>query len=51
MTRCFASAGNDEDKDKMEQKLKEVITDAFSSGKVKTIDWSTYPIPQVNIPV
>lgn len=50
MTKCFASAQSDEEKDKMEQQLKAVITDAFATDKVKTIDWTTYPIPQVSTP-
>ncbi|XP_067932114.1 leukocyte receptor cluster member 8-like isoform X2 [Watersipora subatra] len=47
VTKCFAAAHTDEDKDKMEQKLKEVITDAFARSRVDTTDWATYPIPQL----
>ena len=50
MTRCFAAAQSDEDKDKMEQKLKAVITDAFARERVNSTDWTTYPIPQLMAP-
>lgn len=47
VTRCFAAAITDKEKDQMEKQLKEVITHAFSRDCVETTDWTTYPIPQL----
>jgi len=50
VTRCFAAALSDQDKDVMELKLKEVISNAFATDRVNTTNWATYPIPQLYLP-
>ena len=43
--RAFASCDSESDKDKIEAKLKEVLTNSFKDGTAWTKDWDKQPLP------
>ena len=45
--RCFSSVKDDRGKDKMEAKLKEILTAAFNDGTALTRDWDHVSVPDV----
>ncbi|OCT70886.1 leukocyte receptor cluster member 8 homolog isoform X2 [Xenopus laevis] len=43
--RCFTACETEEDKDRTEKLLKEVLQDRLQDGSAYTIDWSREPLP------
>lgn len=45
MERCFTACESEEDKDRTEKLLKEVLQARLQDGSAYTIDWSREPLP------
>lgn len=43
--RCFTACESEEDKDRTEKLLKEVLQARLQDGSAYTIDWSREPLP------
>lgn len=44
--RCFTACESEEDKDRTEKVLKEVLQDRLKDGSAYTIDWTREPLPE-----
>lgn len=44
--RCFTACETEEDKDRTEKVLKEVLQDRLKDGSAYTIDWTHEPLPE-----
>lgn len=44
--RCFTACETEEDKDRTEKVLKEVLQDRLKDGSAYTIDWTREPLPE-----
>lgn len=44
--RCFTACESEEDKDRTEKVLKEVLQGRLQDGTAYTIDWSREPLPE-----
>ena len=44
--RCFTACETEEDKDRTEKVLKEVLQDRLKDGSAYTIDWNREPLPE-----
>ena len=44
--RCFTACESEEDKDRTEKVLKEVLQDRLKDGSAYTIDWTHEPLPE-----
>uniref|UniRef100_A0A3Q3J4L4 PCI domain-containing protein n=2 Tax=Monopterus albus TaxID=43700 RepID=A0A3Q3J4L4_MONAL len=47
--RCFAACETEEDKDRTEKVLKEVLQDRLKDGSAYTIDWTREPLPDLKV--
>ncbi|XP_035019212.1 leukocyte receptor cluster member 8 homolog [Hippoglossus stenolepis] len=45
--RCFTACETEEDKDRTEKVLKEVLQDRLKDGSAYTIDWNREPLPEL----
>ncbi|KAJ4930642.1 hypothetical protein JOQ06_024951 [Pogonophryne albipinna] len=45
--RCFTACESEEDKDRTEKVLKEVLQDRLKDGSAYTIDWTHEPLPEL----
>uniref|UniRef100_A0A667YF87 Leukocyte receptor cluster (LRC) member 8 n=1 Tax=Myripristis murdjan TaxID=586833 RepID=A0A667YF87_9TELE len=45
--RCFTACETEEDKDRTEKVLKEVLQDRLKDGSAYTIDWTREPLPEL----
>lgn len=44
--RCFTACETEDDKDRTEKVLKEVLQDRLKDGSAYTIDWTREPLPE-----
>lgn len=44
--RCFTACESEEDKDRTEKVLKEVLQGRLQDGSAYTIDWNREPLPE-----
>lgn len=44
--RCFTACESEEDKDRTEKVLKEILQDRLKDGSAYTIDWTREPLPE-----
>lgn len=44
--RCFTACETEEDKDRTEKVLKEILQDRLKDGSAYTIDWTREPLPE-----
>lgn len=44
--RCFTACETEEDKDRTEKVLKEVLQERLKDGSAYTIDWTCEPLPE-----
>ena len=44
--RCFTACETEDDKDRTEKMLKEVLQDRLLDGSAYTIDWTHEPLPE-----
>ena len=44
--RCFTACETEEDKDRTEKVLKEVLQERLKDGSAYTIDWTREPLPE-----
>lgn len=44
--RCFTACETEDDKDRTEKVLKEVLQDRLKDGSAYTIDWDREPLPE-----
>ncbi|XP_068180868.1 leukocyte receptor cluster member 8 homolog [Antennarius striatus] len=47
--RCFTACETEEDKDRTEKVLKEVLQDRLKDGSAYTIDWTHEPLPDLKV--
>uniref|UniRef100_A0A4W6D365 Leukocyte receptor cluster (LRC) member 8 n=1 Tax=Lates calcarifer TaxID=8187 RepID=A0A4W6D365_LATCA len=47
--RCFTACETEEDKDRTEKVLKEVLQDRLKDGSAYTIDWTREPLPELKV--
>uniref|UniRef100_A0A8C9ZF17 Leukocyte receptor cluster (LRC) member 8 n=1 Tax=Sander lucioperca TaxID=283035 RepID=A0A8C9ZF17_SANLU len=47
--RCFTACETEEDKDRTEKVLKEVLQDRLKDGSAYTIDWTHEPLPELKV--
>ncbi|XP_075896959.1 leukocyte receptor cluster member 8 homolog [Nelusetta ayraudi] len=47
--RCFTACESEEDKDRTEKVLKEVLQDRLKDGSAYTIDWTREPLPDLKV--
>ncbi|XP_005798861.1 leukocyte receptor cluster member 8 [Xiphophorus maculatus] len=47
--RCFTACETEEDKDRTEKVLKEVLQERLKDGSAYTIDWTREPLPELKI--
>ncbi|XP_040022074.2 leukocyte receptor cluster member 8 homolog [Gasterosteus aculeatus] len=47
--RCFTACETEEDKDRTEKVLKEVLQDRLKDGSAYTIDWTREPLPELKM--
>ncbi|KAM9309256.1 leukocyte receptor cluster member 8 homolog isoform 2-T2 [Pholidichthys leucotaenia] len=47
--RCFTACETEEDKDRTEKLLKEVLQDRLKDGSAYTIDWTREPLPDLKV--
>lgn len=47
--RCFTACETEEDKDRTEKVLKEVLQDRLKDGSAYTIDWNREPLPELKV--
>ncbi|XP_068612719.1 leukocyte receptor cluster member 8 homolog [Brachionichthys hirsutus] len=47
--RCFTACETEEDKDRTEKVLKEVLQDRLKDGSAYTIDWTCEPLPDLKV--
>ncbi|XP_028280758.1 leukocyte receptor cluster member 8 homolog [Parambassis ranga] len=47
--RCFTACETEEDKDRTEKVLKEVLQDRLKDGSAYTIDWAREPLPDLKV--
>lgn len=47
--RCFTACETEEDKDRTEKVLKEVLQDRLKDGSAYTIDWNREPLPDLKV--
>ncbi|KAJ0066547.1 hypothetical protein NL108_014528 [Boleophthalmus pectinirostris] len=45
--RCFTACESEEDKDRTEKVLKEILQDRLKDGSAYTIDWTREPLPEL----
>ncbi|KAG7475853.1 hypothetical protein JOB18_038598 [Solea senegalensis] len=47
--RCFTACETEDDKDRTEKVLKEVLQDRLKDGSAYTIDWTREPLPELKV--
>uniref|UniRef100_A0A8C6M894 Leukocyte receptor cluster member 8 n=1 Tax=Nothobranchius furzeri TaxID=105023 RepID=A0A8C6M894_NOTFU len=47
--RCFTACETEEDKDRTEKVLKEVLQERLKDGSAYTIDWTREPLPEMSV--
>lgn len=47
--RCFTACETEEDKDRTEKVLKEILQDRLKDGSAYTIDWTREPLPDLKV--
>lgn len=47
--RCFTACETEEDKDRTEKVLKEILQDRLKDGSAYTIDWTREPLPELKV--